>query len=226
MTQLAECILYLDTCTDIAFVALSKGADLLAIRFSTETRNHAAGLNVMIEEVMQEAGLTFQDLNAIAVCAGPGSYTGLRIGLATAKGLCFALDKPLMLFNKLDLLCLQSIDKNNKKYENYVAVLRAREAEYFISAHNKNLDVVIAPQHVNETELLSLLQSLNAIYLISDCIESNENNRFTTVVQIEKNIKININAWISIALSQCKAQNFAPLSSSEPFYLKDVYTHK
>ena len=84
-------ILNIDTATEIAGISLSEeGRELLGLQ-NDEQKDHAAWLHVAIERMMREAGYTMQDLNAVAVTAGPGSYTGLRVGLATAKGLCYAL---------------------------------------------------------------------------------------------------------------------------------------
>ena len=217
-------ILYIDTATDIASIAISSNNELVVVRTSEESRNHAATINGMIEEVICEAGLQFKELSAIAVCAGPGSYTGLRIGLSTAKGLCYVLDKPLMMYNKLDLLCRQNINKNNKKYEHFVAVLRAREGEYFISAHAKNLDVVMEAKHVMAKDIFEALGKLPSVCLITECDDVNWNGMMTNLVQIEKSIKIDFAEWVKWGNADYIEKKFAHLANCEPDYLKDVYT--
>lgn len=94
-------ILCLETATTSCSVALSKNGAVLAIREVNEGYTHSENLTVFAEEVMKEAGASFDDLDAIAVSKGPGSYTGLRIGVSAAKGFCFALDKPLIAINTL-----------------------------------------------------------------------------------------------------------------------------
>ncbi|MEI6436524.1 MAG: tRNA (adenosine(37)-N6)-threonylcarbamoyltransferase complex dimerization subunit type 1 TsaB, partial [Bacteroidota bacterium] len=89
-------ILCLETATRVCSVSLSRNASLLGIRESESPNVHSSKLTVFIDEMMKEAGHTFQELDAVAVSMGPGSYTGLRIGVATAKGLCYALDKPMI----------------------------------------------------------------------------------------------------------------------------------
>ncbi|MEX1132317.1 MAG: tRNA (adenosine(37)-N6)-threonylcarbamoyltransferase complex dimerization subunit type 1 TsaB [Flavobacteriales bacterium] len=90
-------ILAIETATKLCSVALGRGDQLLAIReIDNEKLAHAEKVNVFIAEVMEEAGLSLKDLDAVAVGIGPGSYTGLRIGLSAAKGLCYALDKPII----------------------------------------------------------------------------------------------------------------------------------
>lgn len=98
-------LLSFDTATKHCAVALSEGDRLLAHRVEDSERfSHAEMLNVFIDEVMREAGVGLNDLDAVAVGVGPGSYTGLRIGLSAAKGLCFALDIPLIGLATLDVL--------------------------------------------------------------------------------------------------------------------------
>lgn len=89
-------ILSIETATPVCSVALHQGMDLLSEFTSTESNTHSARLAPAIELVLKQAGFQPQHLDAVAVSCGPGSYTGLRIGLSTAKGLCYALDKPLI----------------------------------------------------------------------------------------------------------------------------------
>jgi tRNA threonylcarbamoyladenosine biosynthesis protein TsaB len=99
-------ILGIETSTDICSVALLRGGEVVALRESGGSE-HARLLAVYIDEVMREAGLDAHGLEAVAVSAGPGSYTGLRIGVSTAKGLCYALGIPLIAVGSLDALACQ-----------------------------------------------------------------------------------------------------------------------
>ena len=89
-------ILCIETATEVCSVALVRDQQLLGIRESSARNVHSAMLTVFTDEIIKSSGVQFVDLDAIAVSMGPGSYTGLRIGVATAKGLCYALDKPLI----------------------------------------------------------------------------------------------------------------------------------
>lgn len=98
-------LLTIETATKLCSVALGRGEQLLAIReIDSEKLAHAEKVNVFIAEVMEGAGLPLTDLDAVAVGIGPGSYTGLRIGLSAAKGLCYALDKPIIGLSTLGTL--------------------------------------------------------------------------------------------------------------------------
>lgn len=95
-------ILVIQTALDEAFVCLSREGSVVGERHCPERRDHAAFLHPAIRSLLQEAGLPPAGLDAVAVVEGPGSYTGLRVGMSCAKGLCFALSKPLVTLNTLD----------------------------------------------------------------------------------------------------------------------------
>jgi tRNA threonylcarbamoyladenosine biosynthesis protein TsaB len=98
-------ILLLETATRTCSVALSRDGHVVACKEVTDEKySHAEQLSGFIKEVLEQSSLAFHDLNAVAVSAGPGSYTGLRIGTSTAKGLCFALDIPLIAISTLDAM--------------------------------------------------------------------------------------------------------------------------
>ncbi len=97
-------ILLLETATRVCSVGLAFNGKLMALRESFEQRSHAELITVFIDEVMQEAGIQLSGLDAVAVSMGPGSYTGLRIGVSTAKGVCYALDKPLIAIDTLQAM--------------------------------------------------------------------------------------------------------------------------
>ena len=95
-------ILCLETATQICSVALCRDGEVISLRESIDHNSHSALITIFIEEVMKEGGYRLKDLDAIAVSKGPGSYTGLRIGVSTAKGLCYSLDKPLLAIETLE----------------------------------------------------------------------------------------------------------------------------
>jgi tRNA threonylcarbamoyladenosine biosynthesis protein TsaB len=101
-------ILHLETSTKACSVALSRDGSIVALKESlSDEFSHSENLTVFIQTVIKEAGIELKDLSAISVASGPGSYTGLRIGVSTAKGLCYSLGKPLIAIDSLiPLLCL------------------------------------------------------------------------------------------------------------------------
>jgi tRNA threonylcarbamoyladenosine biosynthesis protein TsaB len=123
-------ILHIDTSGESGRVGLSADGILLSWKYNDEPRNHAASVNLMIEQLISDAEISLRDLASVAVCGGPGSYTGLRIGLSVAKGLCYALDIPLMQHSRLLLLCYQQQNIHSDKFTFYASVLKARDKEY------------------------------------------------------------------------------------------------
>ena len=97
-------ILAIETGTDVCSVGIAKDGELLSLRESDEGRDHARKVGVFVDELLRETGIVPDELDAVAVGKGPGSYTGLRIGVSVAKGLCYGLQKPLVAVGSLDAL--------------------------------------------------------------------------------------------------------------------------
>lgn len=97
-------ILCIETGTDVCSVGIAKDGELLSLRESDEGRDHARKVGVFVDELLRETGIAPDELDAVAVGKGPGSYTGLRIGVSFAKGLCYGLQKPLVAVGSLDAL--------------------------------------------------------------------------------------------------------------------------
>ena len=219
-------LLHIDTSTDVGTLVLSGDGLVLSSLQTQETRNHAGTINNMINELLTEAGISFEQLSAITVCAGPGSYTGLRIGLATAKGLCYALDKPLMLDNRLTLLASQ-VHGQHPGFSHYVSLLTARQKEYFVSIYDANFDEIVSPQHIMEDDLPGLLEKNGRTYIITDAGENTTLNlHISNNFQIDLNTKIDLNSWAFYSFEKYNCNHFVNLMKAEPFYLKQVYTHK
>lgn len=137
------CILNIETSTDICSVALSDGEAILFDKISYEGHSHASLLGVYVEEALEETKSKNLRLDAVAVSSGPGSYTGLRIGVSLAKGLCFGYGIPLISVPTLELLALAAIDRNTVREDSlYCAMLDARRMEVYAAIFNSDLSVV------------------------------------------------------------------------------------
>ena len=219
-------LLHIDTSSDVGTVAISGDGITVSSLNTQETRNHAGAINNMIAELVAAAGISLPQLSAITVCAGPGSYTGLRIGLATAKGLCYALDKPLLLDNRLTLLAYQAYRQHHGR-SHYVSLLLAREKEYFIAGYDPDFNETIHPQHISEDQVANLLEKNGSTYIITDAQEKlTRGLHIINNLQIGGNTKIDLDSWSFYSFEKYNCNHFVNLMESEPFYLKQVYTHK
>ncbi len=219
-------LLLIDTSADTGAVAISADGLLIAARTTEVARNHAAAINLLIEGALADAGIAMSQLSGVAVCAGPGSYTGLRIGMATAKGICYALDLPLILHNKLTILARQTYRANRGGYGAYGAVLTAREHEYFAAIYDADFNALNEPGHFSEDELTKIIGVVEKIHITADAaaqifIQPKVNN-----IEVITDIEINFMQWSEYAYSDFKCNSIVNLHTSEPFYLKQVYTHK
>lgn len=207
-------LLFIDTSASVATIALSTDGNLTTVRTHENAHEQAAVINYMIEEVLQKAAVTINEIDAICICAGPGSYTGLRVGLSVAKGLAYAADKPLMLFNKLDILSWQQHPENS-----FIIALKARAGEYFVALFDKEGNSLGEPQHAFEQDLLKYIDE--GFHFITD------DELFSLAAPktlIPTNTAIDIQHWIVKATLRFHSKQFDDLAYSEPFYLKAAYT--
>lgn len=131
-------ILALETATKLCSVALARDGVVLAVsELERDTHVHAEKLNVFIAEVMEKAGHTYADIDAVAVGIGPGSYTGLRIGLSAAKGLCFALDRPLIGVSTLVTLVESAMQVGLGDAQELWPMIDARRMEVFTQPYDR-----------------------------------------------------------------------------------------
>jgi len=137
-------ILHIETSTSVCSVALSKEKQLIALKETDHQQyNHSEQLTLFIEEVLQRATITPKELNAVSVSAGPGSYTGLRVGTSTAKGLCYGLNIPLIAISSLENLAVEA----HKKYpeQRICTLIDARRMEVFSAIYSPDKLVIKTP---------------------------------------------------------------------------------
>lgn len=133
-------ILLLETATDMCSVAIANGKVILALREEPECKNHIAVITLMIEACCQEAGITPAQLDAVAVSSGPGSYTSLRTGASVAKGLCYALNIPLIAVDTLESLAWGSLTPDMPMETVLISMVDARRDEVWLAAFDSQLN--------------------------------------------------------------------------------------
>src|SRR5687767_10771942 len=136
-------ILNIDTALDTASVCLANKGEVLHLVVNEFPKDHSGWLHPAISELLQKSGYEIRDLSALAVSIGPGSYTGLRVGLSTAKGFCFALNLPLITIGTLQMMAYSVKDENA---DLLCPVIDARRNEVFTAVYDKNLEPVLPAQ--------------------------------------------------------------------------------
>src|SRR5690606_31318349 len=140
-------ILSLETATPVCSVALHKEGKLVGLNELHLSQSHSALLGVLVEDVIRYAGYSLSDIDLIAVSKGPGSYTGLRIGTASAKGLCFALDIPLVAVNTLEAMAYGVA--GYRVAESYISGMRdGRRRKVYTQEVNKKMNTILPTRHV------------------------------------------------------------------------------
>src|SRR6187431_3411411 len=142
-------ILNIDTAVDVASICLAKDGNVLTIAMNESQKDHASWLHIAIKEIFEKNNLALGSVDAIAVTGGPGSYTGLRIGMATAKGICYALNKPLISLNTLLMMAHAAKQENA---DLFCPMIDARRMEVFTAIYTKELEIVKDPVAITLNE--------------------------------------------------------------------------
>lgn len=218
-------ILYIDTALDHGGVCLSQDNHLLAAKSNTIWQQHAAFLQPAIQEIFKETGLQFGDLNAIAVSNGPGSYTGLRVGLASAKGLCYALDKPLILLNTLEIMAASFAQQYAIQQSLLCPMIDARRMEVYTALYNANLQIIIPPDAmILSANFMQEQLSKDSIYFFGSGSSKLLEFLPTANDYIIENFHYATADMIPLAIQQYSKKQFDSVAYSEPFYIKPFFT--
>ena len=223
-------ILHIETATDICSVAISQGKDVLALVESGAERSHATLLNRFIREAASDAGKEIKQLDAIAVSKGPGSYTGLRIGVSTAKGLAYALNKPLLSCGTIESMAHSAMKRPEfqkllEKYAGQVLLspmLDARRMEVYTAFFTPDLKMIreVKAEIIDESSFTELLDKHNI------CFFGNGAEKCREVIthrhaHFMDGLNPSSEAMIKPVLSKFLRSEFEDVAYFEPFYLKD-----
>jgi tRNA threonylcarbamoyladenosine biosynthesis protein TsaB len=235
-------ILSLETSTTVCSVALHEAGKLLVSREILIPQSHAARLAVLIEEVKEVSKLDFKQLSAIAVASGPGSYTGLRIGVSTAKGLCYALNVPLIAVETLDIMAHQVYEERNPKPETpnpiaigtgtrnpelYCPMIDARRMEVYCKVFDGALNVInpVEAKVIDEHSFGDLMSNNTMVFFGDGSSKCKETFMSKNAVFIE-NIYPTAAMLGEMAHKKFIAGEVEDVVHFEPFYLKDFLIKK
>ena len=219
-------ILNIDTTSETALVNIAKDEVVLFEEVNREQRDHAAFLHPAIQLLQKKAGITIKEIDAIAVSHGPGSYTGMRVGMASAKGLCYALHKPFITVNQLEMLAKDVIDnlENTETDLLYCPMIDARRMEVFTALYHKNLSEEFSPSALilDENSFSNFLLKNKIIFFGSGAgkwqqLCKHKNALFANAVN--KGL-----AMSRLTFDKFRTKDFSDLAYTEPLYIKEFYT--
>ena len=219
-------ILSLETSTDVCSVALYDGKTLLGDAVLQEPQAHASRLAPLIDEIRQTSGLDFKDLDAVAVSKGPGSYTGLRIGTSTAKGLCYALDIPLIAVGTLELMAYQAIALNPGNAL-LCPMIDARRMEVYCLIADDRLNIIepVAARIVDEATFQELLHRHQVLFFGNGAAKCRDVVKHDNALFLDGIVPL-AKFLGEIAFEKFTNKEFEDLVGFGPLYLKEFVAKK
>lgn len=218
-------ILCLETATTNCSVALGINNQVVGlVEENFENYSHGEQLHLFIEEVLKQSGQEFNELDAVAVSLGPGSYTGLRIGVSTAKGLCFALDKPMIGVPTLEILA-NEIEVAPE--ELILSVLDARRMEVYAQWFDDGYRPLneVSAVIINESSF-EMQRKNHLIHVVGSGAQKCQEVWEANGSKFYPNILPSAATQVLLATQRFENKDFLDIAYSEPFYLKEFYLNK
>jgi tRNA threonylcarbamoyladenosine biosynthesis protein TsaB len=219
-------ILNIDTADQLASIGLAQEGSVIGILENADQKDHASWLHVAVRKLLEEAGRSLSQLDAIAITAGPGSYTGLRVGMAAAKGLCFALDIPLIMENTLKVMALAGLEHKKGNSDILICpMIDARRMEVFTAVYDSSLRELMAPAALilEPNSFEAFLKNQELLFLGSGSekwksITNSHNVRFLPSPSLAPFLS-------AISFQKFKGAEFTDIIYAEPVYIKEFHTH-
>jgi len=217
-------ILNIDTATEQGGICLAKEGQVLAMAMNPDQKDHASWLHPAVEKIMHDTGHAMKDLQAVAVTAGPGSYTGLRVGMAAAKGFCYALDIPLITENTLKVMALAAREQVPAEVL-LCPMIDARRMEVFTAVYQNDLEEVMptVAMIVDEHSFAAYLSHRQMSFFGGGSCKCKPIITASSAAFIEINYHPGYLGILSFL--RYLQREFTGLAYSEPAYTKEFYTH-
>ncbi|PLX13665.1 MAG: tRNA (adenosine(37)-N6)-threonylcarbamoyltransferase complex dimerization subunit type 1 TsaB [Marinilabiliales bacterium] len=223
-------ILNIETSTTVCSVCLSMNGELLGIKESSEEKSHAKKLTIFIDDLLKDRGYNFDNIDAVAISKGPGSYTGLRIGVSTAKGFCFAKNIPLIAVNTLQAMAngiINKIHSDELKIEHFkesilVPMIDARRMDVYSAFFNpKGVFVRDVKAEIIEEDSYTDVLNKKKMFFFGDGSEKiHDIIKHKNAFFIE-NVNPSSKDMLKLSEQAYKNKDFEDVAYFEPFYLKD-----
>lgn len=221
-------ILNIETSTKTCSIAIGNKGKLLACKeIRSDHFVHGERLHQLIRDLFDECKLALEELSAIAISAGPGSFTGLRIGVASAKGIAYALKTPLISVLTTDLMMACYNCENVPKNAIIFPMIDARREEVYTAGYNANKSIIfpVKAQIVND-EFLCSLKEYKQVYFIGDgAVKFSEKIKHDNII-IDPCHLMSATGMIELSYKKLIAKKVENLAYFNPYYLKDFIAHK
>ena len=219
-------ILCVETATEICSVAIANDGKTIALAEDKLGNNHASQLHILVQKVLDIASITLQDLNAIAVSKGPGSYTGLRVGVSSVKGYCYVLNIPLIAINTLQSLANGYLMQNPNYSGLICPMIDARRMEVYCALFNNQLAEILPTQAkiIDEHSFANELAQNEIVFIgngAEKCQSKFEYSSRLSGTKFEIRYVCNASFISSLAQAAFDKNEFEDVAYFEPYYLKD-----
>lgn len=213
-------ILHIETAVEGASICLSQDENILAIAKNPHQKDSASWLHTAIKDIMMQAGKSWSELSAVAVSNGPGSYTGLRVGLSSAKGICYALHIPLLAMGTLQIMAAAAGDQDGW----LCPMIDARRMEVFTAVYDKNgTEILPVTNEILTPESFEELLSRHKIYFFG-----NGSSKFSRILAHPNAAFIDVNFsaenMVEIAMKRFRSADFEEVAYAEPLYGKAFHS--
>ena len=212
-------ILSLETATKVCSVSLGRdGVEVNTLSLTADQYSHSEKLNGLIIDLLKMSGVELNSLDAVAVSEGPGSYTGLRIGTSSAKGLCYAMDLPLIAINSLEALAIQKKGQG----VSICPMFDARRMEVYSAIFDETLTILepTTATLIDENSYSEFLAK-GQVCFIGPGAEKCQSTLTHQNAIFDLEVQVTAKGMIELAEAKFKAKDFVNLAYFEPFYLKD-----
>ena len=218
-------ILNIETSTTVCSVSISENGACKCFRENFNGNNHSELIGVFVQEVLAEAGLEPQNLDAVALSIGPGSYTGLRIGTSFAKGLCYGSDLELITIPTLKIIAQNAKEKYSIEEDALICpMIDARRMEVYNCIYDANLNEVreTQPEIINESSFAEILQNKKVYFCGNGAEKCKQYITHENAIFLDEVYPL-ATSMIAIAEEAFAKNDFADVAYFEPFYLKAAH---
>jgi len=215
-------ILSLETSTSVCSAAIARNGKLIDRKVSFENKSHATLLTIFVEQLLKENNIQPSELDAVAVSQGPGSYTGLRIGVSSAKGICYALNAKLLAIDTLKAMAIMANKKLTEKPDIFCSMIDARRMEVYTAMYNTDLQQTNTTQAliIDENSFSELLKTKKIAFYGDGATKCKQIISSPNALFLE-NISPLAENMVELAEEAYQKADFKDVAYFEPFYLKD-----